>query len=87
MVYMDGDAVFADGIQELSFDEIGIVNGGDRGDATVAGAFAGAAAGYRIAQGASWGARLGAFAGPAGAVVGGIGGGTAAYVIYRLAMH
>lgn len=30
MTYMDANAVFADGIQELSFDEIGIVNGGGR---------------------------------------------------------
>lgn len=27
MAYMDGDAVFADGIQELSFDEIEAVGG------------------------------------------------------------
>lgn len=86
MTYMDANAVFADGIQELNFDEIDEVNGGDRGDATVAGAFAGATAGYRIVQGASWGARLGAFAGPVGAVVGGIAGGGAAYIIYYYAM-
>ncbi len=88
MSYIDQNVAFAPtgGIQELSFDEIGVVNGGDRGDATVAGAFAGAAAGYRIFQVASWGARLGAFAGPAGAVIGGIGGGAAAYLIYRLAI-
>lgn len=30
MAYMDANAVFADGIQELSFDEIESVGGGDQ---------------------------------------------------------
>jgi len=85
MSYMDQNVAVAPagGIQELSFDEVARISGGDIGDSTVAGTFAGAGAGWRIARGASWGARLGAFAGPVGAVVGGLGGGVIAFAIYR----
>ena len=80
MSYMDTHAAFAPagGIQELSFDEVLCVGGGNgaRGNSTaggsVAGAGAGAAAGYAAGAraGAQIGGRIGAFAGPVGAVVG-----------------
>ena len=87
MAYMDANAVFADGIQELSFDEIGIVNGGDRGDATANGAVvgAGAAAAYmKAARYASFGARIGVVGGVLGIIGGAIVGGAIGYAAYQI---
>ena len=87
MAYMDANAVFADGIQELSVDELGIVNGGDRGDATANGAVvgAGAAAAYMTAaRFASYGARIGVFGGAMGIIGGAILGGAIGYAAYQI---
>lgn len=81
------NAIFADGIQELSFDEISIVNGGDRGDATANGAVvgAGAAAAYMTAaRYASFGARIGVLGGALGIIGGAIVGGAIGYAAYEI---
>ena len=74
-------------MQALTFDEISMVSGGDRGDASVAGAIAGGTAGWHaIARGGALGMRLGAFADPlgmAGGMVLGAGGG---FLLYKLAV-
>lgn len=63
MSYMDGGAAFAGGIQELSFDEIELVDG----------------ASHRYAEaflvGAAAGAFIGGFGGPEGAAAGALIGG------------
>lgn len=60
-------------LRELTIEEIDMVSGADRGDATVAGAIAGGMAG----------ARVGGFY---GAVVGGVVGAGVAYFTYNTAM-
>lgn len=87
MSYMDHRAAFAGEIQELSFDEIDIVNGGDRGDATANGAVVGgaAAAAYMTAaRFASYGARIGVAGGIAGVIGGAIIGGAIGYAAYEI---
>ncbi|UTH75444.1 hypothetical protein [Chromobacterium sp. IIBBL 290-4] len=73
-------------MQELNANEVCMVGGGDRGDATVAGAIAGGTAGASFVRGAAWGARLGAWGGPLGMVGGAILGGGAAYIVYKQAL-
>jgi hypothetical protein len=89
MSYMDAPAAFAPagGIQELSFDEIDVVNGGGRGDATANGAVvgAGAAVGYMTAlRFASYGARIGIVGGAVGVIGGAIVGGAIGYVAFTI---
>lgn len=89
MSYMDHNTAFAPagGIQELSFDEIGQVCGGDRGDATANGAVvgAGAAAAYMTAaRYASYGARIGAVGGVLGVIGGAVVGGAIGYIAYEV---
>lgn len=75
---------------EMTHDEIQMVFGGDRGEATVAGGLSVGLAvgkwGSGVLRGASWGARLGAFAGPLGAVggflIGGAAGALSTFVVY-----
>lgn len=88
MSYM-GHAEFAPAseIQELSFDEVSMVAGGDRGDATAGGAVAGASAASAAmiaARYASYGARIGVVGGVAGVVGGAIVGGLIGYAAYEL---
>lgn len=74
-------------MQALTINEISMVSGGDRGDATVAGSIAGGTAGWHaIARGSSLGMRLGGFAGPVGMAGGIVLGGLGGYLIYRISV-
>ena len=77
-------------MQVLTMDEISIVSGGDRGDASAAGAVAGGmggwSAGSAIARAAGMGALRGVGLGLAGMVGGAIIFGGIAYLTYRLAV-
>ncbi len=89
MSYMDQNVAFAPtgGIQELSFDEIDAVGGGNRGDATAGGAVHGAtaASGAMIAaRYSSVGARIGVIGGIAGIIGGAIVGGAIGYATYEI---
>lgn len=87
MTYMNHQAAFAGGIEELTFNEIELVNGGDRGDATANGAVVGggAAAAYMTAaRFASYGARIGVAGGIAGVIGGAIIGGAIGYAAYEI---
>lgn len=71
----------------LTLDEIDLVNGADRGDATANGAVVGggaAAAGLVAARYASFGARIGVFGGAAGIVGGAIIGGAIGFIAYEI---
>lgn len=50
MAYMDANAVFADGIQELSFDEIEQINGAVAPLLLVAAVIAAGVAGYYVCE-------------------------------------
>lgn len=74
-------------MQVLTLEEVDMVSGGDRGDATVAGAIAGGTAGFNaIARGSALGVRLGALAGPLGIAGGLIIGGAGGYLLYRISV-
>lgn len=68
-------------MQALSFDEISMVSGADRGDATAAGAVAGA-----VTAGVSMGAEVGVIGGIVGVAAGALIGGMIAYTAYNLGM-
>ncbi|MBQ5947815.1 hypothetical protein [Massilia sp. ST3] len=72
-------------MQVLTFEEISMVSGGDRDDATVAGGIAGGTAGWHaFARGGALGMRLGVAAGPVGMAGGIILGAGAAFLIYKI---
>jgi hypothetical protein len=66
-------------MQDLSFDEISMVCGADRGDATAGGAVAGAVFG-----GAAAGAEYGVWGGAGGVIAGAIIGGAIGYIAYSM---
>ena len=87
---MDANAAFADGIQELSFDEVTFVAGGsqERGASTAQGAIGGAAIGAALgaaAKGAKTGAKLGTVGGVKGAAIGAVIGGLVGFIAHELA--
>lgn len=89
MSYMDQNVAFAPagGIQDLCFDEIDQVGGGNRGDATANGAVNGAttaSAGMIAARYSSVGARIGVIGGFAGIMGGAILGGAIGYAAYEI---
>ena len=89
MSYMDQNVAFvpAGGIQDLCFDEIDQVGGGNRGDATAGGAVNGASAASAamiVARYSSIGARIGIFGGFAGVMGGAIVGGAIGYAAYEI---
>lgn len=75
-------------MKELTFEQIGYVSGGDRGDAVAGGAIATGlgAGGYAAAaaRGAGYGARAGAIFGVAGFLGGAIIGGAVGFIAYEL---
>lgn len=73
-------------MQTLTLDEVMMVSGGDRGDATAGGAVGGAGAGaaFAIARGAGLGLRAGIGLGLAGIVGGAIIGGGIGFIAYQV---